>query len=58
MGITFPGLIFLVLMTLKLAEIGPVAHWSWWLVTSPLWFGLVLGVLLITAAVLIKALRE
>lgn len=31
------SLIFIVFLTLKLAEIGPVAKWSWWWVTSPLW---------------------
>lgn len=31
------GFIFLLFLTLKLAEIGQVATWSWWWVTSPLW---------------------
>lgn len=36
---SFPlfGTMFLILFTLKLAEIGAVATWSWWLVTAPLW---------------------
>tara|TARA_R110000824_G_C14965656_1_gene652526 strand:+ start:179 stop:409 length:231 start_codon:yes stop_codon:yes gene_type:complete len=38
-GIRLPyfGLIFLIFLTLKLAEIGVVATWSWWWVTCPLW---------------------
>jgi len=34
--------LFLIFLTLKLAEIGPVANWSWWWVTSPLWIPLAL----------------
>jgi len=30
-------LVFLVFLTLKLAEVGVVATWSWWWVTAPLW---------------------
>jgi hypothetical protein len=36
-------LIFIVFLTLKLAEIGAVANWSWWWVTSPLWIPLAIG---------------
>lgn len=46
-GVGLGGLIFIVFLFLKLAEIGQVANWSWWWVTSPLWIplALVLGVL-------------
>lgn len=37
-------LVFIVFLYLKLAEIGPVANWSWWWVTSPLWIPLILVV--------------
>jgi len=37
-------LVFIVFLFLKLAEIGPVANWSWWWVTSPLWIPLILVV--------------
>lgn len=30
-------LVFIVFLTLKLAEIGQVAQWSWVWVTAPLW---------------------
>lgn len=36
-GIGLCGLIFCIFLFLKLAEIGQVATWSWWAVTSPLW---------------------
>lgn len=54
-GIGICGALFIVFLVLKLAEVGAVAHWSWWRVTSPLWlpFGLVVGVLL--ATLLLKA---
>ena len=38
-GIGILGAFFLLFVTLKLTEIGPVAEWSWWWVTSPLWGG-------------------
>lgn len=50
-GVGFFGLMFLIFMTLKL--IG-VINWSWWWVTSPLWIGFVLIVLLIFIIELIK----
>ncbi len=43
-GVGFFGLMFLIFMTLKL--IGAI-NWSWWWVTSPLWLGFILIVLLI-----------
>ena len=30
-------LVFVVFLFLKLGEIGPVAEWSWWWVTAPVW---------------------
>lgn len=36
-GIGIFGCLFLIFATLKLAEVGAVAHWSWWWVSSPLW---------------------
>lgn len=56
-GIGLGGLIFIVFLFLKLAEIGQVADWSWWWVTSPLWIpiALVLGILGVVAIVAIIA---
>lgn len=41
------GIMFLIMFTLKIAEVGAVATWSWWLVTAPLWapFAFVLALL-------------
>lgn len=36
-GIGFLPLLSLLFIGLKLAGIGAVAAWSWWLVLSPLW---------------------
>lgn len=45
-GISLFGIVFVVFLVLKLAEIGAVATWSWWWVFSPLWgpFVIVVGV--------------
>jgi len=40
-GIGLGTILFLILLTLKLAEIGPVQYWSWWAVTAPLWLPIV-----------------
>jgi hypothetical protein len=37
------GILFLIYLTLKLAEVGVVKYWSWWCVTSPLWLPFVVG---------------
>ena len=39
---SFPilGILGLIFVTLKLAEIGVVATWSWWWVLSPFWIPL------------------
>lgn len=36
MKVTFPALLFLVFLVLKLTK---VIDWSWWLVTAPLYIG-------------------
>lgn len=35
--------VFLILLVFKLAAVGVVATWPWWLVTLPLWIGLAIG---------------
>jgi hypothetical protein len=39
-GIGIGTVLFLVFLVLKLTEVGTVATWSWWWVTSPLWIPL------------------
>lgn len=50
-GIGLSGMIFLILLTLKLAQIGVVKDWSWWAVTSPIWFpvSLLVSILILEA---------
>jgi len=50
-GIGLAGALFLIFLVLKLTEVGAVAHWSWWWVTSPLWmpFVVVTGVFAVAA---------
>jgi len=43
-GIGIGTTVFLIFLVLKLAEIGPVAKWSWWWVTSPIWIPIVIVV--------------
>ena len=52
-GISLSGMIFLLLLTFKLAEIGVVKDWSWWAVTSPIWFPvfLLVSILILEAIV-------
>ena len=45
-GLGLGTILFFVFLTLKLAEIGAVASWSWWWVTAPLWATPVLGIVL------------
>jgi hypothetical protein len=53
-GIGLGTVLFLIFLTMKLAEVGQIATWSWWWVTSPLWIPIVL-VLGIAAIALILA---
>lgn len=55
-GISLGGLIFVVFLALKLAGIGQVATWSWWWVTSPLWIGVAIYLVIVLGAVAIGLL--
>lgn len=46
-GFPILTILFLIFLTLKLAGVGVVATWSWWAVTSPLWIGAILIILLV-----------
>ena len=54
-GIGLLGFTFLIFLFLKLAEIGPVAAWSWWAVTAPLWLGFPALILFVLVIALIVA---
>jgi len=49
-GIGIPAAVFLIFLTLKLLGVAPVAAWSWWWVTAPLWGAFVLAGLVVLAA--------
>ena len=55
--VSFPilGILGLIFVTLKLAEIGVVATWSWWWVLSPFWIPLaiVLGIFAVVGVVMV-----
>ena len=55
-GLGLGTLLFLIFLTLKLAEVGQVANWSWWWVTSPLWIPLLLGVAILSIVGIITGL--
>lgn len=48
-------LLALITITLKLAQIGLVATWSWWLVLAPLW---VPAFVIATAAFVVAIIQE
>ena len=52
-GVGFFGLMFLILMTLKLTN---YIDWSWWWVTAPLWGGFALIFIVIVIVVIVKSL--
>jgi hypothetical protein len=45
-GLGLGTVLFLIFLTLKLTEIGPVQYWSWWWITSPLWIPLIIVILI------------
>lgn len=49
-GISFGGLLFLVFLVLKLTK---TIDWSWWWVTSPLWIGAGIAIIIVLIIALI-----
>jgi len=52
-GPSLPSLLFILFLGLKLTETGPVADWSWWWVTSPLWIPLAILASIVAVFVMI-----
>lgn len=50
------GLVGLCLIIAKLGGIDPVASWSWWLVTLPFWFGIVVAIAFLAIFLLVAAI--
>lgn len=57
-GVSLTGCLFLIFLTLKLAEVGAVAHWSWWWVTSPLWLPLAVALPIVFLILIVKTIAE
>jgi hypothetical protein len=57
-GLGIGSILFLIFLTLKLAEIGPVQHWSWWLVTAPLWGPVIVVGVFILIGIVIEFLNS
>jgi len=54
-GIGFTSILFIVFLVLKLCK---VITWSWWLVTLPLWGGLVLLMIIFVIAAILSVTLE
>jgi len=56
-GLGIGSIVFLVFLTLKLVGIEPVASWSWWWVTAPLWISalLIVGIVILLALIMFIA---
>lgn len=50
-NITLPGILFLIFLILKLANIGTVATWSWWWVFAPLWIPVAIALIFLAIAI-------
>ena len=61
-GLGYLPLLTILFIGLKLAEVGVVAHWSWWWVLAPTWIPVVLGLVVFVCifggALLIAWLKE
>jgi len=51
-------ILFLIFLTLKLANLGMVASWSWWWVTSPLWIPVAAVLVFLLAAAIVIAISS
>lgn len=52
MQVTFPALLFIVFLVLKLTS---VITWSWWWVTAPIWIPIVTAVVVLVICFLVVA---
>lgn len=57
-GIGICGVLTLIFITLKLAEVGVVAEWSWLWVLSPLWIPAVIVLPIVGVAIVIAVIGE
>jgi hypothetical protein len=52
------SILTIIFIVLKLIEVEPVAHWSWWWVISPSLIGLGFAILAFVIVILIAALTD
>ena len=52
------SILFIVFVVLKLAEVGPIANWSWWWVTAPLWIPVVAAIITAIIVIIIAKIWE
>lgn len=57
-GVGLGTILFLIFLTLKLANLGMVANWSWWWVTSPLWLPVAAVLVILLAAAIVIAISS
>ena len=57
-GLGYSGILFLIFLTLKLANVGIVATWNWWWVFSPIWVPIALVVVLAAIIGLIEIFKK
>lgn len=57
-GWGYGGILFLIFLTLKLANLGIVASWSWWWVFSPIWIPTALVIVLAVILGLIEIFKK
>jgi len=58
MKTSFLGVLFIIFLTLKLAQVGVVAHWSWWWVFLPLWLPVGFALLLTSLYLLANSSKD
>lgn len=54
-SMSWPMVIFTVLMTLKLCK---VIDWSWWWVTSPIWLTVGLALVVVLIVIILRIIAE
>lgn len=57
-GIGLSGAVFVLFLGLKLGGVMPVAGWSWWWVTAPLWGGLAIIIAIALVWLLVATFRN
>jgi hypothetical protein len=57
-GIGILGVLAIVFIALKLAEVGAVAKWSWWWVLAPIWMPLALALVILLVVIAVVVIKD